>query len=214
MNALVMYDHQTDTLWSQFLRRGVKGELAGTELEVIPVTQTTWGAWLELHPDTLALDKSGRYQGDTYESYYRSGRAGVIGESHGDDRLRSKELVVGVDVRGNTKAYPFSKLAELQVVNDTFSGEDVLVFFDSGTGTALVYDRNVDGRELTFSIDGEASGVQTILVDEETGSTWLAFTGRAIDGELKGQTMGRLLSHLSFWFAWTDWNPDTALFSG
>ena len=48
MNALVMYDHQTDTLWSQFLRRGVKGKLAGTELEVIPVTQTTWAAWLEL----------------------------------------------------------------------------------------------------------------------------------------------------------------------
>ena len=34
MNALVMYDHQTRTLWSQFLRKGVKGPLAGVELEV------------------------------------------------------------------------------------------------------------------------------------------------------------------------------------
>ncbi len=214
MNALVMYDHQTDTLWSQFLRRGVRGELAGTELEVIPVTQTTWASWLELHPDTLALDKSGRYQGDTYEGYYSSGRAGVIGESNGDDRLRSKELVVGVDVLGNAKAYPFEELAQRQVVNDSFQGEDVLVYFDSGTATALVYDRNVDGRSLTFRIEGEPSGVQTILVDEETGSTWLVFTGRAIDGELKGKTMERMLSHLSFWFAWTDWNPDTDLYVG
>ncbi|MCH8826728.1 MAG: DUF3179 domain-containing protein, partial [Chloroflexi bacterium] len=39
-------------------------------------------------------------------------------------------------------------------------------------------------------------------------------TGRAIDGELKGQTMERALSHLSFWFAWTDWNPDTELYTG
>ena len=214
MNALVMYDHETDTLWSQFLRRGVRGELAGTELEVIPVTQTTWASWLELHPDTLALNKSGRYQGDTYESYYSSGRAGVIGESNGDDRLNSKELVVGVDVDGNTKAYPFSELAQRQLVNDTFFGEDVLVYFDNGTNTALVYDRNVDGRELTFRLEGEASGVQTLLVDEETGSTWMAFTGRAIDGELKGKSMKRMLSHLSFWFAWTDWNPDTELYLG
>lgn len=214
MNAMVMYDHQTDTLWSQFLRRGVRGELAGTELEVIPVTQTTWAAWLELHPDTLALDKSGRYQRDTYESYYRDGRAGVIGESFADDRLNSKELVVGVDVRGNTKAYPFSALARLQVVNDTLFDEDVLIFFENGTATALVYDRKVDGLTLTFRMEGEPSGVQTLLVDEETGSTWLAFTGRAIDGELKGKTMERLLSHLSFWFAWTDWNPDTELYTG
>lgn len=57
-----MYDHQTDPLWSQFLRQGIKGELAGTNLEVIPVTQATWAAWLELH----ALNKSGKYNSDTY----------------------------------------------------------------------------------------------------------------------------------------------------
>ena len=41
MNALVMYDHQTDTLWSQFLSRGVKGPLENTLLEVVPALQTT-----------------------------------------------------------------------------------------------------------------------------------------------------------------------------
>jgi hypothetical protein len=119
-NALVMYDHQTDTFWSQFLRQGIKGELAGTELEVIPVTQTTWAAWLELHPDTLALNKSGRYSSDSYNGYYSGGRAGVIGEAHVDERLNTKEVVVGVDVGGNTKAYPYKTLAQRQVVNDTF----------------------------------------------------------------------------------------------
>ena len=42
MNALVMYDHQTRTLWSQFLGKGVKGTLAGVELDFLPVTQTQW----------------------------------------------------------------------------------------------------------------------------------------------------------------------------
>ncbi len=68
MNALVMYDHQTDTLWSQFLRKGVKGELAGVELDVIPVTQTTWGLWRVLHADTLVVERRGGLSGDSYSS--------------------------------------------------------------------------------------------------------------------------------------------------
>ncbi len=214
MNALVMYDHQTRTLWSQFLRKGVKGPLVGVELEVIPVTQTTWAGWRELHPDTQVLNKRGRYQSDNYEGYYRDSSAGVIGETINDDRLDRKELVVGVDFKGDTKAYPFSALEGQPIVNDSVAGRSILIFFDNSTDTALVFDRKVNGKTLTFRVEGEPSGIQTILVDNETGSRWLAFTGRAIDGEFKGETLNRVLSHLSFWFAWTDWNPDTELYTG
>ena len=37
MNALVMYDHQTRTLWRQFLGSGVKGPLTGVELDFLQV---------------------------------------------------------------------------------------------------------------------------------------------------------------------------------
>ncbi len=214
MNALVMYDHQTRTLWSQFLGRGVRGPLAGTELDVIPVTQTTWSLWRELHPDTLVLDKGGRYGGDSYSSYYRDGRAGVIGETHRDQRLGPKDLVLGISNAGSTKAFPFDALEDQAVVNDSVGDTDVLVFFDSDTSTALVFDRTVDGSPLTFHVEGPVNGVQTVLVDDRTGSTWVAFTGRAIAGKMKGTTLERVPSHLSFWFAWTDWNPETDLYTG
>ena len=64
MNALVMYDRQTNTLWSQFLGQAVRGDLLGEFLEPIPLTMTTWERWVAEHPDTLALDKgNGRYAG-------------------------------------------------------------------------------------------------------------------------------------------------------
>ena len=214
MNALVMYDHQTRTLWSQFLRKGVKGPLAGVELDVVPVTQTTWAAWRALHPDSLVLDKRGGYRGDAYNSYYRGGSAGVLGESRRDSRLDRKELVLGLDLGGSTKAYAFRALEGLPVLNDSVAGKDVLVFFDEETGTALAYDRNVDGRALTFHMEGDGVGVATSLIDDETGSRWEAFTGRAIEGPLEGRALGRVLSHLSFWFAWKDWNPSTEVFTG
>lgn len=213
MNALVMYDHQTDTLWSQFLSKGVEGPLKETELEVVPATQTTWEAWRELHPDTKVLNKNTSVTTDSYVNYYESGRAGIHGQFNPDDRLYVKELVLGVNLDDSQKAYPFSTLTREQVVNDSFAGKDVLIFFDESTGTALAFDRSPGGDPLTFSIEGEAAGTRTTLVDEETGSRWTAFTGAAIDGELKGSRLERIPSHLSFWFAWSDWNPQTEIYA-
>ena len=213
MNALVMYDHQTDTLWSQFLSKGVEGPLKDTVLEVVPATQTTWQAWQELHPDTKVLNKASSVTIDSYVNYYESSRAGIHGQFNPDDRLYVKELVLGVSLDGNSKAYPFSVLTREQVVNDDFAGRDVLIFFDESTGTALAFDRKPGDVPLTFSIEGDAAGARTILVDEQTGSRWTAFTGAAIDGELNGTRLERIPSHLSFWFAWSDWNPQTEIFA-
>jgi hypothetical protein len=212
MNALVMYDQQTDTLWSQFLGKGVLGELAGTDLELVPLTQTTWSAWKATYPDTVVLDKRGRYQFDRYTGYYGGGDLGVTGELTTDDRLHSKALVVGVDVGGQTKAYSLGGLSEQPVVDDTVGGKDIVVFLERGTDTALVYDRQVDGQTLTFEVLQEGAGTQSLIRDLETGTTWMSLTGVAINGPLKGNVLVRVPSHLSFWFAWTDWNPETDLY--
>ena len=212
MNVLVMYDHQTDTLWSQFLSRGVEGELEGVDLDVLPVTQTTWGAWKALHPDTKMLEVI--FRSDPYDTYYADGRPGVIGERNRDERLDTKDLVVAVNFDGRPKAYPLDALEGQPVINDSVNERDALVFFDKPSGTALVYDRVVDGRALNFSVDPETRGVLTALVDDETGSRWMAFTGIAVEGEMAGKRLERIPSHLSFWFAWTDWNPETDLFEG
>ena len=214
MNALVMYDHQTRTLWSQFLGRGVKGPLTGVDLDFLPVIHTQWSLWLEANPETLVLDKGGRYRFDSYSGYYSGGSAGVIGEARRDGRLDRKALVVGVSLGGGTKAYPIEVLAIEPVVNDSLGGENVLVYMERKTETALVYDRTVDGRALTFRLSKEGVGAFALLVDEETGTTWLALTGKAIDGPLKGKVLTRAPSHLSFWFAWKDWNPATEVYTG
>ena len=211
MNALVMYDHQTDTLWSQFLSKAVEGPLRETQLEVIPATQTTWETWLELHPDTKALRKNDE-RPDSYMGYYENSASGIHGQFNPDDRLYNKELVLGVNFDGSAKAYPVSVLSRELVVNDAVAGEDVLVFFDAHTGAALAFDRSPGDEPLTFRVEGEPAGARTVLIDEETGSRWRAFTGSAIDGELEGSRLERVPSHLSFWFAWSDYNPQTEIY--
>ena len=214
MNALVMYDRQTDTLWSQFLSRGVRGPLAGTQLEILPSLQTTWEQWLQLHPDTQLLDKRGGYNTDTYEGYYRGGSAGIIGESNKDRRLPGKELVLGVNLEGDVKAYPFQTIVRQPLINDSISGNQVLVVFDPISETGAIFERKLEGRSLGFDILPETGDGITLMKDRETGSTWQLLTGRAISGPMAGMALKRLPSHYSFWFAWSDFHPNTALYEG
>ena len=209
-NVLVMYDRQTESYWSQLLGESVAGTMVGTKLDFLPSWMMTWEQWKDLHPDTLALDKGGRRGGrDTYDSYYASDRAGVIGKTNNDERLYTKEFVIGVELENVAVAYPFSVLNQESIVNDSVEGSDIIVVFDRGRGTGLVYDRNVDGQILTFTQVSE----EMSLIDEETGSTWDAFSGQAIDGPLAGEQLERVKSTIVFWFGWVDFHPDTLVYS-
>ena len=209
MNVLVMYDRQTGTFWSQLLGEAVEGPLKGTQLEYLPSWQTTWSDWRSDHPNTVALAKGLRGSTDSYQSYYFSSQAGVIGETTHDDRLYIKEFVVGVDWNGEQVAYPYGKLNDTPVVNDAVGGTSVLVVFQAESATGVVFDRNVDGQLLTFELENSDS---LTLVDTETGSTWDGLRGLATDGPLAGTQLQRVKSTSSFWFGWKDWYPNTRVY--
>ena len=211
MNALVMYDHQSNTLWSQFLSQGVKGPLVNKDLEIVPAVQTTWQQWLDLHPDTLVLDKRGSYRGDTYEGYYKGGSAGIIGESNKDRRLPKKELVLGMTVSGFAKAYPFSAISKQTIINDHFAGQEVVITFEPVSESGAAFARRLDGRTLNF-VPAEGRAGIALMRDLETGSLWQVLTGQSVEGPLFGQRLERLPSHYSFWFAWSDFHPETELY--
>lgn len=208
-NVLVMYDRQTNSYWSQLLGEAIEGEKRGTKLEFVPSWFTTWEQWKEMHPDSLALNKGYAGARDPYEfGYYNSPDAGVIGETIQDDRLYTKEFVVGVEFNGNAVAYPFSILNDEPVVNDTVDGAEILVAFDKDSASGLVYDRIINGQTLTFN----PSDQPFTVIDNETGSTWDTVSGTATDGELAGQTLNRIKSTTVFWFGWKDFFPDTILY--
>ena len=89
--------------------------------------------------------------------------------------------VLTLDGDGEAVAYPYEVLAEARVVNDVVGGLPVVVFWAPGVasaldasavaegrdvGTAVAFAPEVDGRRLTFQLDGER------IVDAETGSEW------------------------------------------
>jgi len=209
MNVLVMFDHETDTYWSQILGEAVQGSLTGTTLTPLAVVQTTWGEWKKLHPETRALATGGMGRYDSYSSYYRSNQAGVLGEARQDERVARKELVAGAVIDGQAVAYPHGVLAGERVVNDTVNGAPLAVFFAPDTATAQIYERTVsrDGAAQVLTFAPTADPLE--FTDRETGSTWFLLSGQAISGPLAGTALTQVPSTSSFWFGWKDWHPDT-----
>lgn len=207
MNVLVMYDRQTESLWSQITGEALSGPLKGRKLEFVPALHTSWAEWNSLHPGTMALVKGYAGARDAYTAYYQSSQAGVLGESRSDDRLYIKEFVVGVERNGEAMAYPFSALNAQPVINDLVGGLPVLVVFHADGGASAVFERIVNGQTLTFSAQ---DGVT--MTDAETGSTWWGLTGIATAGPLAGLQLTPVKSTRSFWFGWKDWYPDTRVF--
>ena len=206
-NVLVMYDRQTNTLWSQLLGEAVEGPLVNTKLEFLPAQMTTWEEWKTAHPDSLALKKGYSGDRDSYDAYYASSQTGVIDERYEDDRLYVKEFVIGVELDSGPVAFPFSVLNNEPVVNYDQDDDRILVYFNIDAGTGIAFSRVLDGQTLTFeSIDNET------ITDLETGTIWRGQTGEAIEGPLAGSQLEIVKHTMAFWFGWKDIFPYTQLY--
>ena len=210
MNGLVMYDCETGSLWSQVIGQGADGRLQGVDLAIMPGLQTTWERWVSAQPDTLVLDKGGGYRSDSYSQYYTDGRLGILGQKQSDPRLYSKDLVVGVNINGQAKAYPFGELGITWVVNDVVNGVPLLVTFDDDSATGVVFSPTVGGNRLSFRELRALGGF--LMEDLETGTVWDSLTGVAREGPLAGAKLEQVASHYEFCFAWKDYHPETELY--
>lgn len=147
---VLLYDRQTESLWSQIKQEAVTGKLIGTRLQLLPSTQTTWGAWKKQHPDTFVLStQTGKvrdYERDPYEGYYTS-RDIIFSVGKLNNRFHPKEQVLGIELEGLAKAYPFSQLARVKTpFKDKVGKKTVTVTYDSKSRTATIKDAS--GKEL------------------------------------------------------------------
>lgn len=210
---LVMYDHQTNTLWSQLLGQSLRGALRQQRLAVVPSILTTWGEWKLLHPETLVLsaERLGQYEGaviDPYAGYYGTGAAGLAGDVVHSADVPAKALVVGVQIGSLFRAYPLPMLSELRLVEDERGGVPLLLVYDEPLQVVYVYRREVGEERLSFA----AATSPPILHDSLTNSTWDWRTGEAVAGPLAGEKLTSYQATLTFWFAWAGVFPETDVY--
>jgi hypothetical protein len=221
---LVMWDDATTTLWQQITGEAIVGDLAGTQLDIIPTSIVSYGDARDAFPDALSLAQDTgfgiAYGTNPYEAY-TSSSSPFLFDGEVDPRFPALSRVVGVTLGDSDKAYPFELISGERAVNDDLDGTPIAIFWGGDTadaldsrtiaegqavGSGLAFDRRLDDQTLTFtSIGGD------LFADAETSSTW-NLLGQAIDGPLGGEQLTVVRHRNEFWFAWASFFPDGAVY--
>ena len=218
----VMYDRLTNSLWNHLTREPVIGPLwdSGIKLDFFPVVLTTWAEWLQLHPDTTVLDQeTGLYPAEFYVPeenpqaiYYRyfNSPETMFPVPQRNDQLDTKDIVLGVQLNESYKAYSSDALRRSRVVNDVVGGEEILVLGSAGSEGARAYYRH--GRSFKLAPDGGDSGIPSVIVDAD-GGTWEVTEEFLVNTADESERLARIPTHMSFWFGWFQFHPDTELYT-
>lgn len=220
-SALVMYDRQTESLWSHFTGEAITGHLTGATLDVIPVQTVSWEAWHGAHSDGLVLSRdtgfSRDYGRNPYPGYDDVDSQPFLFTGEVDGRYAAQTRVVGIDVGDEAVAVVLDHLREERIVELDIAGTPIVAWHVPGTSSALdadsiaegrdvgatgVFGRRADGQLLSFEPDRDG------FRDRETNSSWNVL-GRAIAGPLAGSQLEPITHVDTFWFAWAAFRPTT-----
>ena len=158
---LLLYDRETESLWSQISAHAVTGPSRGARLRLIRSEVTTWGEWKSAHPSSRVLSRETghrrRYDEGPYGDYALTER--LLFPVPRDARYHPKMPTVGLRVAGGAaRAYPAEEVMRAGgEVRERFAGHPVRVAYD--------------GEEQLFRVEAPAP----VEVIEGYWFAWAAF---------------------------------------
>lgn len=141
---VLLYDRETDSLWSQIMSGAVSGARKGHQLTMLPVQHTTWQAWQQAHPTTQVLSRQTGFNRDysrnPYAGYESSPTTLFPVSTRAPNTWHAKEWVLGVSFNNQHKAYPFEELAQHgeATFTDSIGGVDYTVVWDAQHRNAYI----------------------------------------------------------------------------
>ncbi|MBW3589301.1 MAG: DUF3179 domain-containing protein [Actinobacteria bacterium] len=222
-SALVMYDRQTESLWSQFEGKAIAGRLTGTTLEIHPLSTVSWASWRNANPDGWVLSKNTGFDRDygrnPYVGYDDREKRPFLFEGETDGRMPAMTRVVGIRVEEQSAAVVLDTLIKKKVMHLELAGQSIVVFARPGTASALDTSEIPEGKDVgetgvfKASVDRRASKFMSqggLFVDSLTGTKW-DILGNAVAGPKRGEKLQPIEHVDTFWFAWAAFLLDTKI---
>ena len=100
--------------------------------------------------------------------------------------------------------FPLGEVRKARIVHAQVGSLPVVLAAPEKDLPAVVYDRRVTDRALTFTL---TETKPPALRDVETGTLWRLSDGLAVEGRLTGAQLTRVVAHPAFWFGWRGYFP-------
>ena len=131
--------------------------------------------------------------------------------------LDDDELVFGVEINGDARAYPLRILDWHEMFNDVVGGVPVALAYCTLCGSGILYETLLPPRTepLIFGSSGFLYRSNKLMYDRQTHSLWNQFTGRPVVGPLTGSGIELKVRPVAItsWKGWRRRHPETEVLS-
>lgn len=120
--------------------------------------------------------------------------------------LRDDDLVFGVSINEDVRAYPLRIMGWHEMFNDVIGGLPVALAYCTLCGSGILYETKVAGRAkpFVFGSSGFLYRSNKLMFDRATLSLWNQFTGRPVIGKLADSGI-ELVQRPVVIARWDDW---------
>jgi hypothetical protein len=216
-NAL-MRDEQTSSIWQQSTGQAIYGPLKGKQLTLVHSDELTFALWKNENPTGLVLQPDAEYvkeyENKDWEQHILKTRTVIDTSKSG---IAPHELMLGIAINGNSKAYPVKTILAAKVIEDSWEAAPLLVLVGPDQASIRAFrndlpNKDLPNKRLTFlQPQTGTAGRNAVAQDQETMSLW-DFRGCAIQGSLKGQCLEPIDANKDYWFDWLNHHPKTMVF--
>jgi len=129
--------------------------------------------------------------------------------------LDDDNIIFGIEINGDIRAYPKRILAWHEMFTDTVGGVDVAGVYCTLCGTVILYKTKLNNVRYKLGTSGFLYRSNKLMYDQSTQSLWNTITGEPVLGPLVDK--GIALEHLSVvtttWGEWRRRHPKTTVLS-
>ena len=139
----------------------------------------------------------------------------VRADSAGARYLDDDDIVFGVFIDGEARAYPKRILAWHEMVKDEIAGRRLTGVYCTLCGAMILYDSTIDGTYHELGTSGFLYRSNKLMYDQGTQSLWSTLTGEPAIGPLadQGLQLQTLPVVTTTWGEWRSRHPDTLALS-
>jgi hypothetical protein len=129
--------------------------------------------------------------------------------------LADDNIVFGVAIDGDVRAYPKRILAWHEMVKDTIAGRPLNGVYCTLCGAMILYDVTVEGVHHELGTSGFLYRSNKLMYDHATKSLWSTFSGTPVVGPLVGKGIELKVLHVvtTTWKEWRKRHPQTLVLS-
>jgi hypothetical protein len=128
--------------------------------------------------------------------------------------LEDSELVLGLSINGDVRAYPLQILVWHEIVNDKVGDVPVAVTYCPLCFTNQVFNRTLDnGQILEFGTSGKLYNSNLVMYDRTAKSLWSQAMAQGIVGKLVGVKLDRIPFDIAYWKEWKQLYPESKVLS-